>query len=102
MWICSTLGFFSIVKKGQPETWQLRARCEHDLRELLDAAGLKAEIIPTPQGDYAFRVVVDRQGLRRLFSTLAESIDYSNFKSRIAALPQQQEKLPAYHDFWGA
>src|SRR5437867_3270930 len=100
MWICSKFGFFSIVKKGQPGTWQIRARREADLRELLGATGLDNAIIATPKGDYAYRMVVEKEGLSRVFALLADSIDYPNFKSCIASLPQQRDNLPAYHDFW--
>jgi hypothetical protein len=100
MWICSKFGFFSIVKKGEPDTWQVRARRESDLSELLDATDLDAEIKSTPNGDYAFRIIVDRDGLERIFSSLADSIDYPNFKSCIASLPDQKDKLHAYEDFW--
>jgi hypothetical protein len=31
---------------------------------------------------------------------MAEEIDYPNFKNAIATLPDQQEKLPAYHGIW--
>lgn len=30
------------------------------------------------------------------------SVDYPNFKSRIARLPAQRQKLDAYHDLWHA
>ena len=101
MWICSKLGFFSIVEKGGPGMWQIRARCENDLHQLIEATGLDTEVISTPKADYGFRIVVDHDDLARVFSTLADSIDYSNFKNRIASLQEQQDKLHAYHDFWG-
>jgi hypothetical protein len=101
MWVCAKLGFFSIVKKGEPGTWQIRTRAEHDLHELLAASHLDAEIISTPKADYAFRIVVDKGALDRIFAVLADSVDYSNFKSCIASLPQQRDKLSAYNEFWG-
>jgi len=100
MWICSKLGFFSIVKKGPPDSWQVRARSESDLRTLLTAAGLKTDILPTPGSDYAFRFVVDTEDLSRVFAVLVYSIDYPNFKSCLETLPQQQDKLAVYHEFW--
>jgi hypothetical protein len=59
MWICSKLGFFSIVRKGEPETWQVRARRKEDLEELFNAIDFDHEILTTPGHDYAFRVHVD-------------------------------------------
>jgi hypothetical protein len=100
MWICSKLGFFSIVKKGESGTWQIRARCETDLKGLLNAASLSKEIISTPHADYAFRAVVGHDELERVFAALGNSIDYPNFKSCIGALPGQRDKLSAYHAFW--
>jgi hypothetical protein len=102
MWLCTKIGFFSIVKKGTPETWQVRARVSKDLEALIAAAEIKTNILATPQGDYGWRIVVDGNQLGRIFQTLAASVDYSNFKSCIAQVPGQREKLDAYHDFWGA
>jgi hypothetical protein len=101
MWICSKLGFFSIVKKGEPGTWQVRARRKNDLQELLESTGLEeTEIVSTPDHDYGFRIMVDQEDLETVFACLAESIDYPNFKNCIASLPAQRDKLPAYHQFW--
>jgi hypothetical protein len=102
MWICSKFGFFSIVKKGQPDTWHVRARSENDLRALLDAAGLKTGILSTPRSDYAFRILLGTEDLSRLFAVLVCSIDYPNFKSCLETLPQHQDKLPAYHELWSS
>jgi len=33
-------------------------------------------------------------------SVLADSLDYGNFKSMIAARPEQRGKLHAYHEIW--
>ncbi|MCE0496924.1 MAG: hypothetical protein LV481_03140 [Methylacidiphilales bacterium] len=100
MWICSKLGFFSIVKKGEPHTWQIRAHCKHDLEGLLAALSLDKEVLSTPQADYAFRILVNHQELERAFAALGDSIDYPNFKGCIGALSDQRDKLPAYHAFW--
>lgn len=101
MWLCTKYGFFSIVKKGAPETWQVRARVAADLENLILAAQLENKIIPTPEGDYCCRIVVDQAQLAAIMRLMAESIDYSNFKDCIARLPGQKKKLHAYHNFWG-
>jgi hypothetical protein len=100
MWVCSKLGFFSIVKKGRPDTWQVRARSESDLQLLVNAATLNTDILSTPTSDYAYRIVVDTEDLSRVFAVLVYSIDYPNFKSCLETVPQQQDKLGAYHEFW--
>src|SRR5206468_3215387 len=97
----SKLGFFSIVKKGRPDTWQVRARSESDLQLLVNAAALNTDILSTPTSDYAFRIIVDTEDLSRVFAVLVYSIDYPNFKACLETVPQQQDKLVAYHEFWG-
>jgi hypothetical protein len=34
------------------------------------------------------------------FRKLASTVEYSNFKARIAEIPDQRHKLPALHDVW--
>jgi hypothetical protein len=102
MWLCTTLGFFSIVKKGQPGEWQVRARVKHDLENLLSTAKLNLEIIVSPNADYRFRIVLEHDQLLAVFSVLAGSIDYGNFKDEIGRRKDQRTKLDAYHEFWGA
>jgi hypothetical protein len=43
MWLCTKLGFFSIMKKGNPGEWQIRARIKRDLDNLLSAAKLNVQ-----------------------------------------------------------
>jgi hypothetical protein len=101
MWICAKIGFYSIVKKGTPETWQIRARVSQDLKNLVAAAQIGVPLIETPKGDYKWRIVVNAPQLARVFEILAASIDYPNFKDQVAETPDQQAKLDAYHRFWG-
>jgi hypothetical protein len=99
MWICSTLGFFSIVKKQS--AWQVRARDSRDLVRLIAGVGLGAHpIITTPDADYRWRIVVNKRQLDRILITLGDSIEYPNFKSQIAGDLGQASKLGAYHAFW--
>ena len=107
MWIASSYGFFSIVKKDGG--WQVRARKASDLKELQRAVGggfAKLPIQSTPHADYCARVGIPetakhRETLGLVFARLAGSIDYANFKDHISALPSQRGKLNAYHDIWG-
>lgn len=78
------------MRKGAPETWQVRARAARDLEGLRAAAKLETEILATPQADYACRVVVDHAQLARVLAALADSIDYSNFKDCVAQWPDQR------------
>lgn len=103
MWIASTLGWFSIVKKGAPTEWQVRARQRGDLESLLAACGWDEDDVPivrSPTNDYRFRVIVTRARLAKVFGCLLETIRYGNFKQAIAETPGQRGKLAAYHNIW--
>ncbi len=97
MWLCTQLGFFSIVRKDA-DTFHIRARCMGDLDALSDAIGLP-EPVPSFEGsDYPWRILCDSGDLTRMFALLAASITYDNFKSSIARHPTQKRKIAAYHD----
>ena len=101
MWICSRLGFFSVVRKADG-LFHVRARREKDLANL--AAALPKAERPTihtsdPHADYRFRIVTDAAGWAVLAGVLADSVDYPNFKGIIGATPDQADKLATYSDF---
>lgn len=99
MWIASTLGFFSIVKKQ--DGWHVRARQRRDIENLVRAAGICCPVHRWPEADYRFRIIVDCQGdLDRIFAALTATINYPNFKQAISGTPGQSEKLPVYEDLW--
>lgn len=97
MWLCTKLGFFSIVLKDT-DTFHIRARCREDLDELARVAGTGTPVASHPGSDYPWRILCPTVDLSRFMSALTNSIDYGNFKSAIAANPTQRSKLPAYHD----
>jgi hypothetical protein len=94
MWIASQLGFISIVQKeGFFHVWaRLRAVPE----ALRATAKVRVRVEEWPAADYRYRLRVNAAALARIFRALEKSVDYPNFKSRIAQLPAQQEKLAAY------
>jgi hypothetical protein len=94
MWIFSQLGFFSIVKK--PDGYHVRSRLEQDLVNL----GL-ASVQSYPGSDYPWRTIVKAQtDWEYILRKLAVSVDYPNFKGRIAQKPDQKARLEAYHTIW--
>ena len=97
MWLCTKLGFFSIVHKS-PSTFHIRARCREDLDALAAAAGTGTPVPSFPGSDYPWRILCDPADLTRLFALMSASITYGNFKSAIASHPTQNDKLDAYHD----
>jgi len=97
MWLCTQLGFFSIVRK-EPDTYHIRARCREDLDQLAQAAGTGSPVASFTGSDYPWRILCRAADLPMFMSALNESINYGNFKSAIAASPTQRPKLSAYHD----
>jgi hypothetical protein len=97
MWLCTKIGFFSIVKK-ESDTFHIRARCREDLEQLSLAAGIGTPVASYAGSDYPWRMICPANDLRRFMMPLASSIDYGNFKSAIAASSSQRAKLAAYHD----
>lgn len=98
MWIVSKYGFFSVVKKE--DGYHVRARVKRDLENLIAETGITEPLQQWPTADYRYRVVLSSQAIPALFEKLGESIDYSNFKSKIAATPTQRNKENAYYEIW--
>ena len=97
MWLCTQLGFFSIVQKDA-EIFHIRARCREDLANLVRAAGTGKAVASHPGSDYPWRIITTTAELPRFMNALTHSIDYGNFKSAIAGHRVQRSKLSAYHD----
>lgn len=105
MWLCTTLGFYSIVQKDA-ETHHIRARRRTDLEALARKVGpvsdlsseVRLDVVASyPGSDYPWRILCPSSALPAVFQVLAESIHYGNFKSAIASSPGQRDKLHAYH-----
>lgn len=102
MWIASKYGFYSIVRKDGH--FHVRARRKKDLVNLQREGnwGRKLKIEEWPQADYRWRIRIpsDSDEICTVFAALCGSITYTNFKSEIAANPDQREKIGAYHEIW--
>lgn len=104
MWLCTKLGFFSIVAKTRTEV-HVRARSEQDLVNLRLHCTCRVplasswKIHRTEPADYRWRIVLHARQLPALLEALAASIDYSNFKAVIHQTPHQSNKGDAYWDF---
>ncbi|MFZ4696084.1 MAG: hypothetical protein ACOYMV_13245 [Verrucomicrobiia bacterium] len=107
MWLFTRFGFYSIVRKD--DGIHVRGRVRKDLENLKQAAKLDGDILdwrrPKPGGakaDYPYRIILtDNADLRKVMRLLADTLDYDNFKNRVATLPDQRAKLGAYHEVWG-
>jgi hypothetical protein len=99
MWLMTKHGYFSVVEY-RPGEFHVRSRERQDIENLVARVPLPtAKIVETPEADYAVRLVVDRDTVRKIMVFLAETLDYSNFKGQIARTPDQRHKpYPAIHD----
>lgn len=111
MWIMTTKGFFSAVRdEDNPKRVMVRARDRADLENLVAwankhpyAVGSQTlEIIENQGTDYPCRVFIDKRAWAVFVSDVAVEIDYTNFKSRIAEIPEQRDKGHFYHEVWAA
>ncbi len=99
MWIFSQYGFFSIVRTS-PNEYHVRARYKKDLENLRDSIRLVKEIVVSDDADYRYRLIVGGEVYRTITQFLLDSVDYDNFKAKIAMTEDQMEKMGAYHDVW--
>jgi hypothetical protein len=99
MWLATKHGFYSIVQKA-PDEFHVRGRIRKDLENLLHLVERDLEILEWPLADYRYRIIVQQSDLAQLMGKLAISLDYPNFKNRIAEEPDQRVKLHAFHEVW--
>ncbi len=101
-WVASKYGFFSIVLKDGHH--HIRSRVEADLQELIAIHPWASEFSNEewPSADYRYRLRIPQgdPAFGEFMEILFSSVDYSNFKSHIAANPAQRHKLDAYHRIW--
>ena len=99
MWVASKYGFFSIVRKSEGKC-HVRARIREDLENLIAASEVEAEILTWDESDYRHRVIVKESVVEKVMATLAETLDYDNFKNKIIETPSQCDKAPTYGEIW--
>ena len=97
MWIASKFGFFSIVRKN-PGKCHVRARMREDLENLIAASGIEAEILTWDESDYRHRVIVEESVVEKIMATLAETLDYDNFKNKMARTTPDDAARKIYSD----
>jgi len=100
MWLMTKHGFYSIVQKKQGE-FHIRARVRKDLENLVTRMPLAgAKIRSSKETDYPYRLIAGREVVTKVIQFLGDTLDYSNFKSTVAEIRDQQEKLPVYEQIW--
>lgn len=101
MWLVTTVGFFSVVRKPGDRDLTVRSRARSDLEALGDLLPTLGPIEEGAGTDYAYRARVPVGDLAGVVADLIRDIDYSNFKDEVASR-QGPERAHAYGRVWGA
>jgi len=105
MWLFTKHGFYSVTEARharKKNMKQIRARNEVDLYNLKDALPelRKKRIYIDKRADYRYRIYVSNDELGRVMAHFADSLDYNNFKNKIAKVPNQAEKVGYLGRIW--
>ena len=81
MWLFTTIGFFSVVRKDGEQHLTVRARSSADLDRLRTTFMPELSATTSKKGtDYPFRATINQQAFAKGMASIGESIDYHNFK----------------------
>ena len=101
MWIMTTDGFFSVVKKpGQKRDLTVRSRVKTDLDKLLNKLNSEISIQEGVGTDYPFRVVMPQADWANYVQKAAMDIEYDNFKNTLDSSDHHRHE--AYFNCWSA
>lgn len=86
MWVLTTTGFYSIVKKPSdpPGKLTIRSRIREDLLKLKPYLPSMEYIVESDDSDYRYRTFASPEDVAEALSKIAVEINYSNFKDRIS------------------
>lgn len=109
MWVFTTSGFYSVVKKPgcAPDELEVRARCRKDLEVMKRKTGTRSKILTNAGTDNPFRIRIDREIWARFLAESAMETDYPNFKdevlsSKIDSSRTRKHRHDVYHEVWKA
>jgi hypothetical protein len=105
MWLVTTFGFYSIVRKPwdrDRQTLTVRARAREDLVTLREKyLPTLGDIAEDESADYRFRAQAPGDDVAKAFAEAVRDIDYDNFKTAITErMGWARERI--YHDAWRA
>lgn len=102
MWLVTTVGFFSVVRKPGDNDLTVRSRVRADLVALHDQYLPSMGPIRSHEGtDYPYRATVEAVALGTAVARMMEDLDYPNFKDAVAAR-QGHERARVYGKVWSA
>lgn len=102
MWIFTKHGYYAIVRDYEDEdVYWLRARLSSDLENVNKLIKLKhPEIIHKEMADYKFRLKLSKKEFIKFMTTIADQLDYSNFKNMMDDNADQRHKIFAYYEVY--
>jgi hypothetical protein len=105
MWIFTPFGFFSAVcgrRDGQVDetTIMVRARKDDHLQALKRRFLLEEAIQESIDTDYRYRIILSKTRWAHIVSELAQEIDYTNFKAKVAEASSDGDYESALHRVW--
>ena len=99
MWLFTTTGFYSIVKKHDENILQVRARSAVDLDNLRNKYMPElGETVLSTNTDYKCRAFISHSDFAKGLAKIGESIDYSNFKAKIGTIDKIRARI--YAEVW--
>jgi hypothetical protein len=100
MWLITTTGFYSIVKKPGEKHLTIRSRVRKDLVALRDKyLQNMGEIARTDNADYRYRARISHAELAAAAAQMVLDIDYDNFKNTVAKV-QGHSRAHVYGNVW--
>lgn len=109
MWVFTTSGFYSVVRKLDcaPDELEVRGRCRKDLEVLKSKTGTKSKILTNAGTDYPFCIRMRRDIWAKFLADEAMKIDYPNFKdqvlfSKTESQGARKHRHDVYLDVWKA
>ena len=102
MWLFTTIGFFSVVRKAGEQDLTVRARSSTDLDRLRTNFMPELSATISKAGtDYPFRATISQQAFAKGMASIGGSIDYHNFKDEVAA-KMGKKRADTYSKVWSA
>ena len=102
MWIFTTFGFFSVVRKTDGDQLTIRSRTRGDLLRLRQHYLPSASAPVSHQGtDYPWRMMCRDREFAEALSRIAVDIDYANFKDEVAKVTGTS-RAKRYGQVWQA
>ena len=101
MWLMTTAGFFSIVRKPwDDDTLTVRSRCKADLNRFRKLCPTLGPTKTDRLADYRFRAQAPKTDVAIAVMGLTAGIDYDNFKHEIGLRDARRAEL--YAKVWSA